>query len=93
MKYIDLVLCQHPNDNRNFLFVAPAWSRLQRGDNVMVDTRNGKCLAIVQDTALVEKDSDLYIFIVTASKATLPLKKVISKIEYHEFEYEEESDE
>lgn len=95
--YIDLVLCKHDKNDNNFLFYAPAWSRLEKDDEVIVDTKYGESKAVVVDKVTVDKTSEEYEFIVKATGATTPLRKVLSKVLYREFDYdfdyEEETEE
>lgn len=87
--FVDVVVCKHENDNRPFLFQAPAWSHLENGDSVIVDTRNGERRATVQAVCTVETGTEAWICLVMAAKATLPLRKVIGKIRVDKFAYEE----
>ena len=93
MGYIDLVICKHPVDSRHFLFQAPRFSYLKKGDQAVVDTARGEQTAFVIDAITCVEGSDEFNFIVTALKATTPLKKVLSKVAYMELAYKEENDE
>lgn len=93
-KYIDLVLCKHDGHEKFFLFCAPAFSGLKKGDRVIVETIKGESEATVERSYTISKErDDEFEFILVASGAYLPLRKVLKKIEYIEFEYEEESNE
>ena len=92
MSYIELVVCKHPIIEKKFLFCAPPWSGLKTGDEVIVDTKKGEQPATVVTKTLVEKDSEVYGFILESTGATLPLRRVLKKIEYKTFEYEEENE-
>ena len=48
-KYIDVVICQHDGCGQRFLFQAPAWSGIQAGQRVVVDTKHGERRATVVD--------------------------------------------
>lgn len=89
-KYVDLVTCKQ--EHGIWLFYAPAFSYLHEGQELVVDTQCGEQPATVISAYTVEKDSDLYNFIIKATGATLPLKKVLSKVNYKKLEYEEETD-
>ena len=96
MEYIDLVLVKHkPTDHETYLFQAPRWSGLKKGDEVVVETSRGEKHGVVIDchTTSPEYDTNEFGFIITASKATLPLKKVLQKVEYKTFVYPEEEPE
>ena len=89
--YIDLVACKHPNDNRAYLFKAPNFSHLKNGDKVIVETRLGEKEVEVVATYTIGSDQDeLLSMIIALSGAEIPLKRVLKKITYREFEYEEE---
>ena len=90
--FIDLVLCKHLVDSRKFLFYAPAFSYLQKDDQVLVDTARGEQTAIVINAVTVDSDSEDYLFILDATSATLPLQRVISKVWYRELEYKPDKD-
>ena len=92
--YIDLVLCKHAETAQKcFLFEAPFCSFLKAGDMVIVGTRCGEQPAFVVDVHQCEKNSYELQFIVAASGATLPLKRVLKKVEYKDFTYEQEEKE
>lgn len=90
--YVDLVMCRHGEYGQNYLFVAPRFCLLEKGDEVVVDTKRGLSRAIVIDRLTVDYNGDEYRFIVEGMKATEPLRKVVAKVNYKEFEYTEESD-
>ena len=80
--YIDLVVCEHDNCQGRFLFSAPAWSHLEKGTRVVVETKKGEQLATVVTSATFankETDSETA-FVLTAMKASWPLKRVKCRI-------------
>jgi hypothetical protein len=92
--YIDLVICKHPNCDKKYLFQAPRWTNLKPFDDVIVDTINGKQPAKVIESMTVEKNSDEYKFITllvakSNEQATLPLRKVLSRVVTNELKYDE----
>ena len=89
--YLDLVVCKHDGDNKPYLFAAPAWSHLGKGDKVVVDTRNGIKAATVHAVCTVEQGSEAYVCLAVATGAKEPLRKVIAKTVYAEFCYPEEA--
>ena len=95
-KYMDLVLCQHDGFEKPNLFRAPAWTRLKKGDRVIVENLDGrgKAEATIQGimTVNVTEDKDDFDFILLASGATTPLKKVLSKVFLSELEYENDEE-
>lgn len=91
-EYIDLVLVKHhETDYETYMFQAPRWSDLKKGDEVIVETCIGEQKAKVIDSYTISTDynEEEFNFILTASKAKLPLKKVLKKVEYHEYSYPE----
>jgi len=90
--FVDLVLCKHIDDldGHIYLFYAPAFSGLKKGDSVIVDTKYGQKLAEVKDIETVDTKLPVYDFIVTAAGATKPLRKIIYRVINDELEYEEE---
>ena len=97
-KFVKFVLCKHlSTDNRCFLFYAPWLSGINKGDAVIVDTKNGEKNAIVVSTAVVSKDDkDLIDLIMNATGSSTEVKRVISKVTYMDLDYsdyEEENNE
>ena len=89
--YIDLVVCKHPNDNKAYLFKAPQFSHLEKSDKVIVETKKGDAEAEVVATYTIGGDDDeLWSMFIALSGAEIPLKKVLKKITYREFKFEEE---
>ena len=89
--YIDLVACKHPNYNKAYLFKAPQFSHLEKGDKVIVETENRDAEAEVVATYTIGGDDDeLWSMFIALSGAEIPLKKVLKKITYREFKFEEE---
>lgn len=91
--YIDLVACKHMNNDRVFLFRAPQFTHLDKGDKVIVETKHGNAEATVEASYTVDPDdNDLMELILSLSGAELPLRKVLKKIKYIDFEYKEDED-
>lgn len=81
-EYLDIVVCKHDGCDKPFLFAAPAWSYLRAGAEVIVDTSNGKQKAKVVEVRLLYNDPDdqEVKFLLSATGATWPLKRVVSQI-------------
>ena len=90
--YIDVVVCRHDGGEKPFVFRAPAWSHLNEGDKVIVETYKGESMATVLKCASVAKDSEELDVIVSASGASLPLKKVLQKVKFIDFQYDDEEE-
>ena len=84
--YVDLVVCKHDGCDAHFLFQAPAWSGLEEGDLVIV---YGDQKATVMNKITVDPTSEEYDFIVDATNAIKPLKRVLKKVTFRDFVYEE----
>ena len=85
--YIDLVLCKQRNGQ--FLFYAPAWSHLEEGTDVELDTKYGVQRGEVLKSVTVEQGSKEFDFVIMATNATLPLKRVLAYYTKHEIVYKE----
>ena len=91
--YFDFVLCKHENGGKTFLFHAPAFSKLKKGDLVKVETVHGETMAtVVSCITLAENDDAKIDFIMNATGAKPDVKKVLSKVEYiqSDFDYGDE---
>lgn len=85
---IDLVLCSHAlPGGQKFLFQAPAFSCLEKGDRVLVDTKHGESDAFVVSACTVRIDSDECDMILKCAGATEPIRKVIGKTVLTKFDY------
>lgn len=90
MNYICLVLVKFSENGKRYLFRAPAWCILVKGDCVKVEGTDD--VATVLDVCNVGYGSDVYNMIVDSARAN-GLKKVKSKLTYTDFNYDEEGDE
>lgn len=88
--YIDLVICELRKTGFKYLFQAAPFSHLEKGDDVIVETKSDDSKvghsAIVFDSITVDDKSDIFRFIVNAFGAKLPLQKVLKKIRYIDIE-------
>ena len=90
MNMIGLALCRHNNSGQGYLFQMPKYENLKEGDRVIVDTQKGEQEAVIVESATVCEDDSEIQMIIKAAGATLPLRRVLRKIVYKEFEYEED---
>lgn len=88
-KYIYMVACKFEGSSKAYLFEAPTY--IFPDTEVLVDTRHGASRAKVMGSQYVEIDSDMYKLLLAISGATMPLKRVIGKYDYTEFEYRKEA--
>lgn len=86
---VGLALCSFKGSDKLYLFQAPKLANIEVGDYVKVED--------TKDTAVVEKwvewidtDEEDYDMILAAAGATVPLKKIISKLVTVSLKYEEE---
>ena len=90
-KYIDMVLVKHKEVGEPYLFVAPAFSHLERGDNVLCSTEKGDQTGIVISSVTVDELGDEFKFI-RQMNCMRRLKKIKAKVTITELKYEEEKD-
>ena len=88
--YVQFVVCQHTGDNKKYLFYAPAYSYIQIGDEVLVDTQFGKQRATVLAVCSTSIDEVKTMFRVLAGAEDKPLKRVIGKYQFTKFDYDED---
>ena len=93
-EYIGLAVCQQDNSKRPELFETPVWSSLKEGDRVIVESTTGGSYAVVLKTLTTVKDDNLheFDFIRVLCGASLPLKRVLARVTYESFVYEEEKE-
>lgn len=91
--YVNLVICQFERNPKYYLFYAPAWTDFEEGQRVSVETANGAKEAAVKNYCTVEKDSNEFKIIKALCGANGELKRVIGKLELHEFFYPNENEE
>ena len=89
--YVCLVVVQHCKNGPKYMFQAPAWANIKAGDQVTVET--AKVPATVVSAMTCNTDSREYKFAMETTGAYLPLKKVLNKLVYEPFYYEDEKSE
>lgn len=87
--YIDLVLVKYDAISDPRLFMAPFISAVNKGDTVVVDTAAGERKAKVINVMSINTEREEYAFIIDATGATLPLKRVLSKVTRIDLNYKE----
>ncbi len=87
-----LVLVHHYEDcysTRVFLFEVPSGFACDLGDKVLVDTKYGKKEGVVKKVLWKDDlSSAAFDFLIKSSNAKLPLKKVLGKFNYIDFDLE-----
>lgn len=91
-KYVELVFVRHNEcSSKIYLFQAPAWSSLKKGDLVMCKTSNGLkqgTVVAADDFTVGSEDFNTWVDI---ANARLPLKKIAGV--FKPFVYEDEEKE
>lgn len=94
--YIDLVVCEVEEQIRTGITTtrtqvceAPAWSNLEKGDEVIVGLDGNQARATVKRRYTTAIDGPELEFILVASGHIPPLHKILKKVLYKEFEYQE----
>lgn len=76
-EWLEVVIVRHYlNSDKIYLFEAPAFSGLKKGDIVLCRTANGVKQGTVVHTDDVEKDSASFQMWVDITNAKLPLKRI-----------------
>ena len=84
--FIDLVIVMYPLETTKRLCIAPKFTHLEEGDEVLVDNKKS---GIVLDSITVTDDDEKMNFIVNAMGANLPLPRITSKVIYQKMDWEE----
>lgn len=83
--FIDLVVLK----NHLHVFQAPAFSQLKEGDKVIIESIKEDETAIVERVYTARKSGDELDFILIASGTSLPLRKILKKIDYKDFDFKD----
>ena len=86
-KYVQFVVCQHTGDSKKYLFYAPAFSDIKKGDEVLVDTQFGEKKATVLAVCTSSSDDVERALRVLAGAEDEPIKRVIGKYQFVKFDY------
>ena len=91
-KYVQFVVCQLSGNSKKYLFYAPGFSVINKGDEVLVDTdRKEQRATVLAVCALYDDDSDMGRTLrVLAGAEDKPLKRVIGKYQFTKFDYDED---
>ena len=89
-KYVQFVVCQHTGDSKKYLFYAPPFKGIMKGDEVLVDTKYGERKATVLAVCTTSSDDVDRILRVLAGAEDKPLKRVIGKYQFTKLEYSED---
>ena len=86
-KYVQFVVCQHDGEIKKYLFYAPAFSDIKKGDEVLVDTQFGEKKATVLAVCTSSSDDVERALRVLAGAEDEPIKRVIGKYQFVKFDY------
>lgn len=89
-RFVQFVVCKHTGDSKKYLFYAPTFSDIEKGDDVLVDTRYGERKATVIAVCTTSSDDVERVLRVLAGGEDKPVKRVIGKYKFVKFEYSED---
>lgn len=89
-RFVQFVVCQHAGDSKKYLFYAPAFSDIKKGDEVLVDTQFGEKKAKVLANCISSSDDMERTLCVLAGAEGKSLKRVIGKYEFKKINYGED---
>lgn len=88
--YVQFVVCQHTGDKKKYLFYAPAFTVIDIGDEVLVDTQFGEKKATVLAVCTSSYNDVERTLRVLAGAEDKPLKRVLGKYQFAKFNYSED---
>ena len=86
-KYVQFVVCQHTGCSKKYLFYSPAFSNIEEGDEVLVDTQFGAQKATVLAVCISSSEDVERSLRVLAGAEDEPIKRVIGKYQFVKFDY------
>lgn len=86
-RFVQFVVCQHTGNNKKYLFYAPAFSDIKKGDEVLVDTQFGEKKATVLATCISSSDDVERALCVLAGAEGKQVKRVIGKYLFAKINY------
>ena len=89
-KFVQFVVCKHDCEIKKYLFYAPAFSDIKKGDEVLVDTQFGEKKATVLAVCNSSSDDVERALRVLAGAEGKPIKRVIGKYNFSKFDYNED---
>lgn len=89
-KFVQFVVCQHDGEIKKYLFYAPAFSDIKKGDEVLVDTQFGEKKATVLAVCTSYSEDVEIALRVLAGAERKTIKRVIGKYNFSKFDYSED---
>lgn len=90
--YVQFVVCQHAGKDKKYLFCAPAFSNIEKGDEVLVDTQLGERRATVLSAFISSSEDVERSLRILVGAEDKPLKRVIGKYQFVKFDYYSEDE-
>ena len=84
------VVCQFTGNSKKYLFYAPAFTDIKKGDEVLVDTKFGDQRATVLAVCTSMSEDVKIVLRVLTGKEDEPVKRVIGKYNFVKFDYSED---
>lgn len=88
--YAQFVVCQHTGDSKKYLFYSPAFSNIDKGDEILVDTQFGEKKATVLAVCNSSSEDVEIALRALAGAEDKPIKRVIGKYNFVKFDYSED---
>lgn len=89
-KYVQFVVCQHTGNSKKYLFYSPAFSNIDKGDEVLVDTQFGEKRATVLAVCNSSSEDVERALRALACAEDKQVKRVIGKYNFVKFDYSED---
>ena len=89
-KFVQFVVCKHDCEIKKYLFYAPAFSDIKKGDEILVDTQFGEKKATVLAVCTSSSDDVERALRVLAGAEGKPIKRVIGKYNFSKYDYSED---
>ena len=89
-RIVQFVICQHTGNGEKRLFYAPTFSKIEKGDNVLVETQHGERRATVIAVCTTSSDDVERALRVLTGGEDKPVKRVIGKYEFTKYDYGED---
>ena len=89
-KFVQFVICKHDCEIKKYLFYAPAFSDIKKGDEVLVDTQFGEKKATVLAVCTSSSEEVERALRVLAGAEGKPIKRVIGKYNFSKYDYSED---
>ena len=89
-KYVQFVVCQHTGNSKKYLFYSPAFSNIEKGDEVLVDTQYGEERATVLAVCNSSSDDVERVLRVLTGTEGKSIKRIIGKYNLLKFDYSED---